>query len=690
MDKCMIPAMPSTQQYLPHHHVGQCPRTVPPDLFAQWTKDKAPSMTNDIWRSTASDRCIEVITTALARRVVSVDERGGCAVDVSYERSKRQLVSGHRVGRFFGASLRRLTRAIRPLVYGEFCEIHMQNPMPTVLVAFLLTEILLPQCDGDEAQARRKLGQMLPALYRLGSSPAERDRMVAEVLPQLAERVTQWREAQDFPRLASLRIKTDILAEEHAGALSSFRVDAAIAEEHLCSQVLRPWPPSATVRTDLSCALWEDSEQCFKLVKEWLAGQPKHWAYPVLQNGQDYARAISRKGTQSHPCHIPDDQAVIARPCSKLPTGGSRPVVDAGVPEMDNLKGTFLSVLCEEIEQRQLLCIDGYLHHMACSHNAAGALPPRMRVWDQGWPLLDDGIMVPFDVTDATLAKLTDFVNDRLGGCYRPLFGRRCGTLPPLDDPLMHHVVEVQALIDCISTSTRGCITQARVDLLLKHVYPALVAHRDLLFRPDGRPHADGVAYDEQHFLRQFWKVNDWNLEELEAFLLRCQTPATDTAHLPLGCIRMPKRGAGQNHLEGALHAELDFEGLLDYEEVAAAYSVRFYEVINPPEPGRKYLRRSADGTFVLLSEQDLLREDGQLQCRQARIGSSQGSSRRARWECVPFMKEWLHERTVCCGCIWSRNPARRWSRGRSRSPTPSTRASGGASPPTSGWRRRT
>ena len=539
-----------------------------------------------------------------------------------------RLPCEERTGRIYAresTSAQSLPRFVRPLIYGNFREIDQRNAVGRILVQVALAEVP-PYNEGDDGLQAFRL--KFPTLYRYGGTEEGREEMMASIQAHLQERANALRDIPspedpslpDLGSLTALKPPQMIVEEERREPRSSFNVSKDLAKQHCMSMLFRPnlSPKGELFHVPLLRELYEEGNRFYGELSAWSSTQPRtHWMRLVYEQAEEHVRSLVPKNK-----HDPINED------SELAHSRSQDPRQVGQTLYKNPKGSFLTRLFQEIETRIGRYVAAFLAEVVQRHNKTRTHP----ALPVSFPLIHDGIIVPFDPTPGLLRALTDFVHLRTEGNYRPLFGSK----PPAT--CAGHA-ELQRLISALQERTGQALEGAIADANKQRyevgafAYTRLTSKRDIYHHRENGRHREEPLTCEEFILQSYrghWEGR--GLEQLKRYLderrhRKGLPPIGDLHSVP------HPEDVGRDLRE----VETIKQHLLTFYEMSWWFSRIFFKVRDAPVSDRPYLERLAEGRWAYKSEQELLREHGHWKCRMpenAKTSASTGNN---------FMRTWMN-----------------------------------------------
>ena len=310
-------------------------------------------------------------------------------------------------------------------------------------------------------------------------------------------------------------------------------------------------------------------------------------------------------------------------PDSDLPISRNSDSRRASTSEYRNQKGSFLSQLYQEIECRMMRCMCVFISQMVKRYNEG---KPQTEHIQGDCPLIHDGILLTgFDVPPDALVLMAEFVNFKLGSCYKPKITSKY-TQPP--HPNNKRVAIVKDLQDACShmTETTTAFANEQRWRLANFVFHRLHTERDMMYSPDGAERRSPLNVDEYLLgrYREHWSGR--GMSELEDFVRSRKIDGPEQQAL------MHSVAHPDNYPE-ILESRPDDGNphLIDFYEISQYFCQIFFQIVDPPVPDKPFLELMADGKYQFKSSLEIIKEQSVWACRLP--------DGRGRQECI---KEWL------------------------------------------------
>ena len=585
--------------------LGQQPQSMDTATYDRWLKEKRIDAPRNPFHAFHGSQA------ATLKTMLSNWNAETGTVRVAYSRSpKITKMSSQPIGRMFGAGFQRLRRQIRCALYGAYVEVDISGCMPTALCDLSLSLLF----DGDDnAMVSAGFGDV----YRLGRGP--REEIVAEVRRLLQDQIRSAENASDrWERLRTFKSKDQIIEEcnrweqERAAGLAvegrgPFDVSDAYAKKFVLSVFLRGDKPK--VSTPVTDRLWVQSNSLYEGLCKYAEAHQDHWLYHIHTHVHRYlswAKDFTKKNGDT-----PKDAETghsMVRSC--------RARYDPGFVEYNNPKGSFLALTFMEIEHQQIMAAAAYLREAARRYNATNPERPV----PVEYPLIFDGILLPFDVPQRALDGLAEFVRHKSGGIFRPTFKRKVSEVYPEGHPIQQAIAQAALKVASSRLDRTSYLRMENIYNLHKRLgFNRVVNDCDIEYDLNGRKRDRPLVCDDYVVACMNHKPPE-ERKQMQQYIVernqRLQAEAKRRQELDRICEAWERMETDGDDSVVSPEDELENDVLPDWYDVKLALSRTYMMPMNPPTPDKPVLERLRNGAFHWIDLDSLRRRESQLRYR--------------------------------------------------------------------------
>lgn len=357
--------------------LGKCPKSMDKAMYDRWISEKREDAPRDAFHAYLRDHGFE---SNLRKMMANTNLETGM-MTVTYSRSAKILQESSKpLGRMFAAGMQRVRRELRGLIYGPGIEIDICNCMPAALCDLCLDLFYEGQVE------RMTVEHGFETIYRLGRG-GEREDIMQEVENVLQHQVSALQASDNgFERLRAYKDRNEIIMEcnkyeqeKDHGATGPFQITKDYVKRFILSVFLRKEKPR--VYTKITEKLWDESNRLYDKLWEYAEHHRDHWTYDIREHVTSYLNRAEQHTTKNR--STPKD------PETGLPMPRwNKARSDPGFVEYENPKGSFLSLVFQEIEHRQIMCAATFLGEVVRRHNKLTG----DELHDE-FPIIFDGIM---------------------------------------------------------------------------------------------------------------------------------------------------------------------------------------------------------------------------------------------------------------------------------------------------------